>query len=64
MTAASEQTNTAASKPVLKVSKEALPACCPPKEQEHWNQHPRVYLELSDGKASCPYCGNRFELAG
>jgi len=52
-------------KPVIKVTREDLPACCPPKDQEHWNMHPRVYLELTtDGGADCPYCGNHFELAG
>jgi uncharacterized Zn-finger protein len=50
-------------KPVIKVSKDALPACCPPKDQAHWNMHPRVYLALdSTGAADCPYCGNHFEL--
>ena len=49
-------------KKVIKVAKESLPACCPPKEQEHWNLHPRVYLPLKTGQADCPYCGNHFEL--
>jgi len=47
----------------IKVTVSALPVCCPPKDQEHWNQHPRVYLELEkSNRASCPYCGNIFEL--
>lgn len=49
----------------IQVSKNSLPACCPPKEQAHWNQHPRVYLELeATGSADCPYCGNHFEMTG
>jgi len=37
------------------------PVCCPPKDQDHWNQHPRVYLSLEkNGEANCPYCGNHF----
>lgn len=56
--------NSTNNKPVIQVTKDALPACCPPKEQEHWNQHPRIYLDLKTGaQAACPYCGNRFELA-
>ncbi|TQV87677.1 zinc-finger domain-containing protein [Aliikangiella coralliicola] len=51
-----------ANKAVIKVAKDALPACCPPKDEEHWNQHPRVYLPLKTGEADCPYCGNHFEL--
>ena len=59
MTASEQQSD----KPVIQVRKNDLPACCPPKDQEHWNQHPRVYLDLkSDGMADCPYCGNHFEL--
>ncbi len=47
----------------IKVNSNDLPACCPPKNQAHWNQHPRVYIELSkSGTGSCPYCGNCFEL--
>lgn len=58
-------TETAQKQPqnVIKVTKDQLPACCPPKDQEHWNQHPRVYLEISRSEsASCPYCGNKFVL--
>ncbi len=51
-------------KKIIEVSADSLPACCPPKDQAHWNQHPRVYLALDDGgKANCPYCGNQFVLA-
>lgn len=40
------------------------PVCCPPKEQAHWNQHPRVYLTLAKtGEAKCPYCGNHFKMS-
>jgi uncharacterized Zn-finger protein len=24
--------------------------------------HPRVFLQLADGKVDCPYCGRRFQL--
>lgn len=50
-------------KNTIYLTKSKLPACCPPKDQAHWNQHPRVYLELKEnGEANCPYCGNHFEL--
>ncbi|WP_444995445.1 zinc-finger domain-containing protein [Aliikangiella sp. IMCC44359] len=56
-------TNQKTHKQVIKVSKDALPACCPPKDQEHWNLHPRVYLDLKNAAGDdCPYCGNHFEI--
>ena len=63
MTTATQSKESSNNNGTIKVSKNQLPACCPPKDQAHWNQHPRVYLELSESKtASCPYCGNKFEL--
>ncbi|TQV74905.1 zinc-finger domain-containing protein [Aliikangiella marina] len=50
-------------KPTILVTNADIPVCCPPKDQAHWNLHPRVYLDIeSDGSADCPYCGNHFEL--
>ena len=50
-------------KNTIYITKAKLPVCCPPKDQAHWNQHPRVYLEISKlGKVDCPYCGNHFVL--
>ena len=47
----------------IQVKPSELPACCPPKSQQTWNQHPRVYIELDKSKlGACPYCGNQFEL--
>lgn len=35
--------------------------CCPLPGQKSWNQHPRVYIDLSAEKSGmCPYCGTRF----
>ncbi len=40
-----------------------LPLCCPPKNQSVWNQHPRVYLPISDaGAVVCPYCNATYIL--
>jgi uncharacterized Zn-finger protein len=47
---------------VIKVQDSELSVCCPPIEQAHWNQHPRVYLDLKkNNRAKCPYCGNVFQ---
>ena len=32
----------------IQVEPAHLPACCPPPEQDGWDQHPRVYLQLSE----------------
>ena len=53
---------------IIKVSKEQLPLCCPQPEDDVWNMHPRVYLELETSskeqmaKAICPYCSTQYIL--
>ena len=49
---------------VFRVTPADLPICCPTFAQQVWNQHPRVYIELSADHPlnTCPYCGNRFRL--
>lgn len=45
------------------VKQDESPVCCPPKYTQIWNMHPKVFLHLNDnGKAVCPYCGERYEL--
>ncbi len=40
-----------------------LPLSCPMPDEALWNQHPRVYIALDgEGKGTCPYCGNQFQL--
>lgn len=40
-----------------------LPAFCPNPKMTLWNQHPRVYMDLSvTGAAKCPYCGTDYRL--
>ena len=48
----------------IKVKKSDLPISCPEFTGEVWNEHPRVYIELSEKQKTnkCPYCGNKFEL--
>ena len=46
-----------------RVMRTELPFHCPPKDAPKWNMHPKVFLSFSDdGKASCPYCGAKYEL--
>ena len=50
------------------VERDALPACCPPRDACLWNSHPRVYLPLAEEpesarEACCPYCSTRYVLA-
>ncbi|MGB5835115.1 MAG: zinc-finger domain-containing protein [Thiohalocapsa sp.] len=47
------------------VSGNDLPLCCPLPEDQVWNMHPRVYLAIEDdpeGRATCPYCGAKYQL--
>ena len=27
-----------------------------------WNTHPRVFLNMSQGEAKCPYCGTQYRM--
>ncbi len=45
------------------IHRSALPLCCPMQNQEIWNAHPRVYLDvITHGEALCPYCGTTYTL--
>ncbi|MDO4904350.1 MAG: zinc-finger domain-containing protein [Lautropia sp.] len=40
-----------------------LPAFCPNPEMTLWNQHPRVFLDVTrNGSARCPYCNTVYRL--
>lgn len=40
-----------------------LPAFCPNRKMTVWNQHPRVYLDVTHtGHALCPYCSTAYRL--
>lgn len=47
---------------IYHISPSDLPLSCPTKEMSTWNSHPKVYLELKNGKATCPYCGAQYVL--
>ncbi len=50
-------------KAVYTVAIQDLPLACPPKNQEVWDMHPRVYLSIeATGKATCPYCSAEYIL--
>lgn len=50
-------------KSIVELGAADLPAFCPNRQMTVWNQHPRVFLDLShDGQASCPYCGTVYRL--
>ncbi|WP_133621103.1 zinc-finger domain-containing protein [Hydromonas duriensis] len=39
-----------------------LPASCPNPNMSAWNSHPRVFIDVSHGHATCPYCGTEYRL--
>ncbi|MBT5230351.1 MAG: zinc-finger domain-containing protein [Methylococcales bacterium] len=44
------------------VSAKDLPLHCPTPEMRLWDSHPRVYIDMANGKGKCPYCGTDFIL--
>ncbi|MEE9358452.1 zinc-finger domain-containing protein [Candidatus Vondammii sp. HM_W22] len=48
----------------IKVHQNDLPLCCPGKQTDAAEIHPRVFLPIEKtGLAVCPYCGASYELA-
>ena len=54
----------ASSTAVVELHATDLPAYCPNPQMPLWSSHPRVFLDLSEGKARCPYCGTEYRLVG
>lgn len=55
--------NSVAKTAKFQVKRSELPICCPRKDEEVWDKHPRVFLDLSKtGEATCPYCSAHYEL--
>jgi len=49
----------------IEVEAKDLPVFCPNPRMPLWSSHPRVFLDIEEtGRASCPYCGTRYRLAG
>ena len=34
----------------------------PKADMKLWNTHPRVFLNLAQGEAKCPYCGTQYRM--
>ena len=55
--------NQLANNKITHVQMSDLPLSCPTKDADTWNQHPKVYLDLSKtGEATCQYCGAAYIL--
>lgn len=49
----------------IEITAADLPLHCPLPSQPVWNQHPRVFLDIThSGEAVCPYCSARYVLKG
>jgi uncharacterized Zn-finger protein len=49
----------------VSVTAAGLPLHCPRPGAPLWARHPRVFLDvLTDGKATCPYCGTEYCFTG
>lgn len=45
------------------VEKKDLPLSCPSVQDESWDAHPRVFLDIEEtGEVLCPYCGAHYVL--
>lgn len=55
--------NTDKTQPIGVTAKD-LPLHCPMADAPLWARHPRVFLDLTTGEASCPYCGAKYVLQG
>ncbi len=54
---------TAPTRGVIELGAKDLPAFCPNRQMSVWNQHPRVFLDVTTtGQGSCPYCGTQYRL--
>ncbi len=47
----------------IRITPADLPLCCPSKNGEVWDLHPRVYLPIEqEGEVVCPYCSAKYIL--
>ncbi len=56
-------TSTPNAQAIVELQAQDLPAHCPNPAMPLWSSHPRVYLDISHGPASCSYCGTTYTLA-
>lgn len=55
--------STPATTPVV-VTAADLPLTCPRPGAPVWNQHPKVVIDLHEGRGRCQYCGTQYVLDG
>lgn len=48
---------------VVELQAQDLPAYCPNPAMPLWSSHPRVFLDVSHGPATCNYCSTTYALA-
>ncbi|WP_225721261.1 zinc-finger domain-containing protein [Candidatus Vallotiella sp. (ex Adelges kitamiensis)] len=48
--------------PIHELNAKELPACCPNATMPRWSAHPRIFIDVTHGESSCPYCGTRYKL--
>lgn len=49
----------------VEITAKDLPLHCPQPGTPLWNQHPRVYLDVTHtGEAVCPYCSAHYVFTG
>lgn len=47
---------------IIEVTEKDLPLHCPTPKMDLWDAHPRVFIPVERGEASCPYCGTKYKL--
>lgn len=47
---------------VVELAASDLPAHCPNPAMPVWSSHPKVFLDMAHGHASCPYCGTAYRM--
>lgn len=50
---------------IIEINEKDLPLHCPTPQTALWNQHPRVYLDITHtGEVTCPYCSAHYVFKG
>jgi uncharacterized Zn-finger protein len=49
---------------LVEVTEKDLPLHCPLPGAPLWSRHPRVFLDVVEHAALCPYCGTKYVYKG
>ena len=49
-------------KKMIQIKKTDLPLSCPMPDNDDWDEHPKVYLEVDSKEVRCPYCSTVYEI--